>query len=149
MRKVVLGSILLTLASAVLGATVFRAPIAAAASPFTNVIIGNTESNPVPVSVPAPTPVTSGGGDVQLNGGITNLLQSAVTATAISIHMDSNTDGVRFFFGHGGAAPAMFYGPHAGGSADVTLSLPRPISFDAIACDGTGTCTVGWVGNGS
>jgi len=149
MRKVILGSILLTLASAVLGATVFRAPIAAAASPFTNVIVGNTDSNPVPVSVPAPVPVTSGGGDLPITGGDTRLVQPAVTATAISIHMDSNTDGVRFFYGHGGAEPALFYGPHAGGSADVTLSLPRPITFDAIACDGTGTCTVGWVGNGS
>ena len=149
MRKVILGSILLTLASAVLGATVFRAPIAAAASPFTNVIIGNTDSNPVPVSVPVPVPVTSGGGDLPITGGDTRLLQPAVTATAISIHMDSNTDGVRFFYGHGGAMPALFYGPHAGGSADVTLSLPRPITFDAVACDGTGTCTVSWVGNGS
>jgi hypothetical protein len=148
MRKVLLGSILMALTAAVLGATVFRAPIAAAASPFTNVIIGNTSSNPVPVAVPAPTPVTSGGGDVQLTAGATTLLQSAVTATAISIHMDSTVDGVRFFLGRDGAAPAMFYGPHAGGSSDVTLSLPRPISFDAIACDGTGTCTVSWVGNG-
>jgi len=37
------------LLSAVLGATVLREPIASAASPFQNVIIGNTASQPVPV----------------------------------------------------------------------------------------------------
>jgi hypothetical protein len=149
MRKVILGSALLTVAAGVLGATVFRAPIAAAATPFTNVIVGNTTSNPVPVSLPAPAPVTSGGGDVQLSAGSLTPLQSAVTATAISIHMDSSIDGVRLFFGKGGDAPAMFYGPNAGGSSDVTLPLLRPISFDAVSCDGTtGGCTVSWVGDG-
>jgi hypothetical protein len=150
MRKVILGSIVLTLTSAALGATVFRAPIAAAASPFTNVIIGNTASNPVPVSVLAPTPVTSGGGDAQATAGVTTLLLSTVTATAISIHMDANVDGVRLLLGKGSTAPAMFYGPNQNGNSDITLSLPRPITFDAIACDGSsGGCTVGWVGSGS
>src|SRR5436853_4365543 len=40
----------LIVGSVVLGATVLREPIASAASPFTNVIIGNTSTNPVPVS---------------------------------------------------------------------------------------------------
>jgi hypothetical protein len=40
----------LIVGSMVLGATVLREPIATAASPFTNVIIGNTSTNPVPVS---------------------------------------------------------------------------------------------------
>lgn len=47
-KKVGLGVAVLVL-SAVLGATVLREPIATAASPFQNVIIGNTASQPVPV----------------------------------------------------------------------------------------------------
>lgn len=40
----------LVVVAAVLGATVLREPIATAASPFTNVLIGNTADNPVPVA---------------------------------------------------------------------------------------------------
>jgi hypothetical protein len=43
--------VLLLAGATVLGATVLRDPIAHAASPFTNVIIGNTADNPVPVAV--------------------------------------------------------------------------------------------------
>jgi hypothetical protein len=39
----------LAAASAVLGATVLREPVAWAAAPITNVIVGNTAANPVPV----------------------------------------------------------------------------------------------------
>ena len=49
MRKALVPAFLLILGAMVLGATVLREPIARAASPFTNVIIGNTSSNPVPV----------------------------------------------------------------------------------------------------
>jgi hypothetical protein len=49
MRKAIAVAFLLVLGSAVLGATVLREPIAQAASPFSNVIIANTESSPVPV----------------------------------------------------------------------------------------------------
>src|SRR5262245_42441169 len=49
MRQKVLVALLLIGVSAVLGATVLREPIAAAASPFQNVIIGNDSSHPVPV----------------------------------------------------------------------------------------------------
>jgi hypothetical protein len=50
MHKTLIPAFLLVLGSVILGATVLREPIAHAASPFTNVIIGNTNSNPVPVS---------------------------------------------------------------------------------------------------
>ncbi len=43
-------AVLVVVLSAILGATVLREPIAVAASPFTNVIIGNTTANPVPVA---------------------------------------------------------------------------------------------------
>jgi hypothetical protein len=49
MRKALIPAFLLMLGSVVLGATVLREPIAKAASPFTNVFVANTASNPVPV----------------------------------------------------------------------------------------------------
>src|SRR5215210_7228978 len=51
MRKPVLAALLLVVGSLVLGGTVLHEPIAKAASPFTNVIVGNTAANPVPVAV--------------------------------------------------------------------------------------------------
>ena len=51
MRKGALAGLLLIVCGAALGATVLHEPIAAAATPFTNVIIGNTSDNPVPVAV--------------------------------------------------------------------------------------------------
>jgi hypothetical protein len=51
MRKGALAGFLLIVGGAVLGATVLHEPIATAASPFTNVIVGNTSENPVPVAV--------------------------------------------------------------------------------------------------
>lgn len=51
MRKPLLAAVLLIVGSVVLGATVLHEPIAKAASPFTNVIVGNTAANPVPVTV--------------------------------------------------------------------------------------------------
>src|SRR3954447_7853128 len=50
MRKTVAVAVALVMASLVLGATVLREPIANAASPFQNVIIGNTSTDPVPVA---------------------------------------------------------------------------------------------------
>jgi hypothetical protein len=50
MRKTAAVAAALVVASLVLGATVLREPIAKAASPFQNVIIANTSTNPVPVA---------------------------------------------------------------------------------------------------
>ena len=50
MRKEALAGLLLILCGVALGATVLHEPIATAASPFTNVIIGNASDNPVPVA---------------------------------------------------------------------------------------------------
>ena len=49
MRKALLPTFLLVLGAVILGSTVFREQLAEAASLFTNVIIGNAVSNPVPV----------------------------------------------------------------------------------------------------
>jgi len=50
MRRGALAGVLLVVFGAALGATVLREPIATAASPFQNVIIGNDSTNPVPVA---------------------------------------------------------------------------------------------------
>ena len=50
MRKGAWAGVLLILFGVVLGATVLHEPIATAASPFTNVIIGNSTDNAVPVN---------------------------------------------------------------------------------------------------
>lgn len=50
MRKTLILVVVAGVVAAALGATVLREPIAQAASPFTNVIIGNTSTNPVPVT---------------------------------------------------------------------------------------------------
>jgi hypothetical protein len=51
MRKALIPAFLLVVAAIVLGSTLFREQLAQAATPFTNVIVGNTTSNPVPVAV--------------------------------------------------------------------------------------------------
>jgi len=50
MRRGALAGVLLVVCGAALGATVLHEPIASAASPFTNVIVGNDATNPVPVA---------------------------------------------------------------------------------------------------
>jgi hypothetical protein len=51
MRKALIPAFLLILAALVLSVTVFGEPIAGASIPFSNVIIGNTTTNPVPIDV--------------------------------------------------------------------------------------------------
>jgi hypothetical protein len=51
MRKAVIPAFLLVLGAVVLSVTVFGEPIAGASIPFSNVIVGNTTTNPVPVDV--------------------------------------------------------------------------------------------------
>lgn len=49
MRKALIPAFLLVLGAVVLGSTLFREQLAQAATPFTNVVVGNTSTNPVPV----------------------------------------------------------------------------------------------------
>jgi hypothetical protein len=50
MRRGALAGVLLVVCGAALGATVLHEPIATAATPFMNVIVGNDATNPVPVA---------------------------------------------------------------------------------------------------
>lgn len=147
MRKAIIPAFLLVLGSVILGATVLREPIAQAATPFTNVIVGNTSSQPVPVQVAAPTPITSGGRGLSAPAGSTTSVDPT-TASAISIHLDPGISVVVLKTGSSaGDAAAAFWGPAAGGSAEVELTFTRPISFDTIDCKGTGgNCMVSVVG---
>jgi hypothetical protein len=51
MRKALIPAFLLILGALVLSVTVFGEPLAGASIPFSNVIVGNTTTNPVPVDV--------------------------------------------------------------------------------------------------
>ena len=77
MRHKVLLALLLIVLSALLGATVLRDQIAVAASPFTNVIVGNTADNPVPVK-------QQGTADVNVTNDALSV-QPAVPAGAFSV----------------------------------------------------------------
>ena len=162
MRRALIPAFLLLLGSAVLGATVLREPIARAATPFTNVIVGNDSSHPVPVheqatadvnvtnsSLPiAPAePVTGGGGGFTFSASWGTSLHEPGTATGLNIHMSSGVTGVAFYKSDN--LVAFFWGPFVGAQGDVAVSLRRPITWDRIECQGDSpdTCAVGWVGN--
>lgn len=173
MRKALIPAFLLVLGSVILGATVLREPLAKAATPFTNVIVGNTSSNPVPVdeqgtadvkvtnsslpvnvtnsslNVAQQPPITGGGSDAAVGEGDTNSFFGTVTASAIDIHMAATAQDVEL--ANNGSPVAEFYGPASGGSSDIALALVRPITFDSLRClgpNGGDLCSVGWVGNG-
>jgi hypothetical protein len=100
------------------------------------------------LTVAAPTPVTGGGDAASLPasaGSATDV--GSQTATALTIHMGAGVEQIAFETAGGGIS-AAFSGPGLGGNSDILLSLPRPISFSRILCNGASdSCAVGWVGN--
>jgi len=176
MRKArVLGIALLVISGVVLGGTVFRQPVADAAS-LLNVFVTNDSSHPVPVreqntdasgnikvheqgtanvnvtnsSLPVSAPaVTGGGGAAPLVGNETHTFSETQIATALSIHLTSGIREVDFTYQ--GNTVAMFFGPTDSGNDSIVLDLARPIEFDTIACvavpgSTTDACSVTWVG---
>jgi hypothetical protein len=90
MRKALILAVALVLGSTVLGATVLREPIANAASPFMNVIIGNDTTNPVPVKEQA----TDGSGNLKVHEQGTanvNVTNSQITVRAGTTPRRSDT----------------------------------------------------------
>ncbi len=74
------------LGAVVLGSTLFREQVAGAASPFTNVIVGNTSTNPVPVQQQGTASVNvSNTPSVQVNGTV-----STASADTTSILYEGN-----------------------------------------------------------
>jgi hypothetical protein len=113
----------------------------AAAAQITSVFVTNDAAHAVPVnvtnsslSVASAAPITSGGGFAVHNCGDTfPPFSPAITATALSIHMQSNVIALRLVNGTNEAA--SFIGPAAEiGNAEIVLALARPIKFDNITC---------------
>ena len=155
--------------SLLLGATVLREPIAYAAQSVSATIIGPLDTNGNvrvheqgtadvnvtntdlavhgTVGVSAPDPISSGAREAGAVGGASFKLNGGTqTASVISVDMGPGITGFRFYTDGGGFA-AAFQGPGAGGQAHILLPLPRPISFDSIAClgDGNDLCHVTWI----
>jgi hypothetical protein len=148
----------------VVGATVFGGSIAGADNPFTNVIIGNTTTNPVPVAVQntdgagnlkvheqgtanvnvtnaslpvtmaQPAPISAGGGSTLVPAQSFHVV-GVQTASALVIHMTAGVARLELDSGGGGVA-ASFQGPAGGGTDTTSLALSRPITFDAVLCAG-------------
>src|SRR6516164_6354037 len=58
MRKALVPAFLLVLGAVILGATVFREQLVQAATPFQNVVVTNTSTNPIPVQQQGSSSVT-------------------------------------------------------------------------------------------
>jgi len=99
----------LLVVAAILGASVLREPIAAAASPFTNVIVGNDASNPVPVREQN----TDANGNIRVHeSSATALVATAQVSSGHSVDIDvSQYREIRFAssgFGCSGGTTAFF-----------------------------------------
>jgi hypothetical protein len=147
--------------SLLLGGTVLREPIAYAAQSVSATIIGPLDANGNvqvheqgtadvnvtntdlgvhgTVSVSTPSPISSGAREAGIQGG-TDSKNSEGTRTVSVINADL-TPGITGFrlYTAGGGIAAAFLGPGEGGQAHLLIPLPRPISFDSIACFGPGT----------
>ena len=155
--------------SLLLGATVLREPIAYAAQSISATIIGPLDANGNvmvheqgtadvnvtntdlgvhgTVSVSAPSPISSGARQASADGGVSFKLNAGTqTASVINVDMTPGVTGFRLYTEGGGIAVG-FLGPGEGGQAHILLPLPRPISFDSIACfGGSGDlCHFDWI----
>lgn len=165
MRRVLL-VLALVGASLVLGATVFKEPVAWAAQAVDARIIGpldadgnvrvheqgtadvNVTNGTLSVAQP---PVTGGGGLWITRVGPPETIQ-AKTATALTIAFQGGATFVEL--NYQGATVASVIGAVAsstGSPETVPVALSRPIKFDQIFCGGAGSgpssrCVVTWVG---
>jgi len=168
-RKALIPALLLVLGAVVLGSTVFREQIArAAATPFQNVVVTNTNTNPVQVQQvgTSTTSVTGTVGidpskntvqvaspgsvkqqcfsfgsrfDVPFGNSKTLLCQSDFYVTDITASgMD---DDMVVDFEYNGGEVLQLRGSDADGAASYQLDLTRPIHIDEIDafCDNTST----------
>lgn len=159
MRKyaIVAAGLLLSL---VLGATVFREPIAWAAQVVDARIVGPVDNNGnVAVHEQGvarvdfvPKPVVGGGGAIGLIGGTDYHLESTSEAQALAIHFTPGSDGSAVFSLKillDGREVAVFRGPYNDGADDVQLGLSHPILFDELVCQAPNAgprCSISWVG---
>jgi hypothetical protein len=131
-QQATIGALLLITVGVVLGATVFRTDIAQAtgmtASASKGTITGGafSWSQGCPLVHPIGRTYTANGIAVHMSAGV-----STFSLTKTGSHFAFST-----------------YGPALGGPADVVLSFPKPIGFDTVECNGSGTVAGGTVGNG-
>jgi hypothetical protein len=152
-KKVGLGVAVL-MVSAVLGATVLREPIATAASPFQNVIIGNTASQPVPVAQQGTVNATVNGtvavspavppNSFSLRGNGNRALDADCGAagrhwfiSSFAAANDSDTTPAKVVFRLSGAGfttegPTLVVGPNQ--TAQLTFPQPFDYSIPRSAC---------------
>ncbi len=147
--------------SLLLGGTVLREPIAYAAQSVSATIIGPLDANGNvavheqgtadvnvtntdlgvhgTVGVSTPNPISSGARQAGIEGGVDSKNTDGTrTVSVINADLTPGITGFRLYTAGGGIA-AAFLGPGAGGQAHLLIPLPRPISFDSIACFGPST----------
>jgi hypothetical protein len=134
MRKAVIPAFLLVFGALVLSVTVFGEPIAGASIPFSNVIVGNTTTNPVPVDVQN----TDGAGNLKVheqgtaNVSVQGTPNVNVTNTSVPVH-ETGTPNVNVT---NTTVPV-----HEQGTANVNItngSLPVTLGQPAAISDGGG-----------
>jgi hypothetical protein len=177
MKKALVPALLLVLGSVVLGATVFRAPLAsAAAGGIPSMLVANDKQHALPVEeqnldananikvheqgtanvnvtngslpVAPPAPITGGGGSLTAPCLAPAVPTNVVTATAVQIAWTSGVNRVRLKLGD--SVVATFLGPDVTGDASpLALVLARPLAFDTIDCFGptSDQWVISWIGN--
>lgn len=153
MRRGLLLAALLVAVSAILGATVLREPIAVAASPFTNVIVGNTADKPVPVTgtvaIDGAVQVTSTAAAPVPYQHAIFFNQSAETCTQFVcvVQFPAVPAGKRLVLTYAsasyglspnGTAPSVRVGINGNGIDEPQINMPAPvrIGFDSYIASG-------------
>jgi hypothetical protein len=168
------GLFILTIAVALgLGSTVLRNPLAEAASPFTNVIVGNTTSNPVPVTeqnvdtngdlkvheqgtantavtaYPQASAVHEGGGNLDTNNSF-EIDDHFGPINASTIVLSTVRDGCEVFFALGGPGGVSRFELLIPAAHTVTIPLPETLAINLVSASTTGSaCEAVWTIIGS
>jgi hypothetical protein len=176
MKKLLIPTLLLVLGSVVLGATVFRAPLASAAGGIPSMFVANDKKQPLPVEeqnldadgnikvheqgtadvnvtngslrvAPRPDPVTGGAVTLGIGCPSSSTQPETIVASALQIAwIGAGATTVRLL--RGDSVAARFVGPGVSGdSSSFVLPLTRPIAFTTIECTGAGGVIVSTVGN--
>jgi hypothetical protein len=141
-----------------LGATGFGGAIAGAATPFTNVIIGNTSTNPVPV-----TEENVDNGNIRVHEEGTATVAGTVSlGSTDSDNLDSaathlsriDTAASKLAFDGTGnlkVPDLVLEGPVGHGQDSYVLNLPRPVAYDSIQvfCSNPTPCKLGLTVSGT
>jgi hypothetical protein len=142
MRRALLLALLLVAASAILGATVLREPIAVAASPFTNVIVGNTADKPVPVTgtvaIDGAVQVTSTAAAPVPYQHAIFFNQSPETCTQFVCVVQFPAVPAGYGLSQNGTAPSVRVGINGNGIDEPQINLPAPVrtGFDSYIASG-------------